>query len=61
MPTGTSEKGEERRNGASLPLSALVDQFYARCRRWAAVAGTPRAWSRCCVVTACREPTAASN
>ena len=34
---------EARRNGARLPVTALVDQFYARCRRWAAGAGTRRA------------------
>ena len=33
MSTETSEKGEARRNGASLPLSALVDQFYAQVQK----------------------------
>ena len=35
---------EARRNGASLPVTALVDQLlFAKCRRWAAAAGTRRA------------------
>jgi 3-hydroxyisobutyrate dehydrogenase len=35
--------GEARKNGASLPVSALVDQFYAEVQKWAAAAGTHRA------------------
>jgi 3-hydroxyisobutyrate dehydrogenase-like beta-hydroxyacid dehydrogenase len=34
---------EARRNGANLPVTALVDQFYSEVRRWAASAGTRRA------------------
>ena len=36
---------EARKNGAQLPVTALVDQFYAESRRWAAAAGIPRASS----------------
>ena len=34
---------EARRNGARLPVTALVDQFYADVQAAAAAAGTPRA------------------
>ncbi len=30
---------EADNNGASLPVTALVDQFIKTCRKWAAVAG----------------------
>ena len=32
---------EARANGATLPVAALVDQFYAEVRRWAADGRTP--------------------
>ena len=34
---------EARRNGAALPVTALVDQFYRRCSSAAAAAATRRA------------------
>ena len=34
---------EAERNGAALPVTALVDQFYAEVQAWAATAGTRRA------------------
>ena len=38
---------EARRNGARLPVTALVDQFYADLQAEAATGSTPRA---CCAV-----------
>ena len=34
---------EARRNGANLPVTALVDQFYSEVEKWAASAGIRRA------------------
>ncbi len=39
---------EARANGACVPVTALVDQFYGRRRRWAAGAGIRPAWSSAC-------------
>ena len=31
---------EARRNGAQLPVAALVDQFYSEIQAWGGIAGT---------------------
>ena len=41
---------------SSLPVTALVDQFYAELQRWAAAAGIPQASSRASTRTAGRRP-----